>query len=52
MFDMPDYDGHRSVHWFHDAPRPAIAAHHALHDTTLGPLRRHRMGLWRSADAA
>ena len=36
MFDMPDYDGHESVHWFHDAAtgyRGLIA----LHDTTLGP---------------
>ena len=36
MFDMPDYDGHEAVHWFHDAAT-GYRGLVAIHDSTLGP---------------
>jgi len=52
MFDMPDYDGHEAVHWFHDKAtgyRGLIA----IHDSTRGPAcGGTRMWAYANADAA
>ncbi|BCW90546.1 Leucine dehydrogenase [Alphaproteobacteria bacterium SO-S41] len=49
MFDMPDYDGHEAVHWFHDAAtgyRGLIA----IHNSALGPACGGTR-MWAYADA-
>ena len=52
MFDMPDYDGHEAVHWFHDAAT-GYRGLVAIHDSTLGPAcGGTRMWAYVSAGAA
>jgi leucine dehydrogenase len=52
MFDMPDFDGHEAVHWFHDAAT-GYRGLVAIHDSTLGPAcGGTRMWAYASSDAA
>ncbi len=36
LLELPDYDGHEAVHFFHDAAT-GLRYLVAIHDTTLGP---------------